>query len=419
MTERELLDGSSFGLTGGAAAGGHVGLWGRGAHGRFDGRAGELVLDGEVTAGLVGADWASAPGSVAAAGGWSAGLAVGHARGAGGYHSTSLGTGAVEAALTGLYPYGGVALTDWLSAWAAAGYGSGDVTVKEQGRSALKAGLILAMGAVGLRSEVTRPPAGGEGLSLAVTGDARITYTASAAARTPAGELAATEADTWLARAGVEGTRRFALGAGKTGAWLTPSIEVGARVDGGAAEQGIGADLGGGLAFAAPASGLGVDLQARVLVAHEASGFQDWGASAALTYDPRPESEQGLSLALKQRWGGAPAGGMDALLSRETLAGLAGNGPGVAAEAGVDGAGRLEGEVGYGLPVLGGFIGTPNLGIGLADGGVRDWRIGWRLTTVQPGDADIEVRLDAIWSEAASSGAQNGNGVKLESTIRW
>ena len=110
---------------------------------------------------------------------------------------------------------------------------------------------------------------------------------------------------------------------------------------------------------------------------------------------------------------------MDALLSRETLAGLAGNGPGVAAEAGVDGAGRLEGEVGYGLPVLGGFIGTPNLGIGLADGGVRDWRIGWRLTTVQPGDADIEVRLDAIWSEAASSGAQNGNGVKLESTIRW
>ena len=41
----------------------------------------------------------------------------------------------VEAALTGLYPYGGVALTDWLSAWAAAGYGSGDVTVKEQGRS--------------------------------------------------------------------------------------------------------------------------------------------------------------------------------------------------------------------------------------------------------------------------------------------
>ena len=94
---------------------------------------------------------------------------------------------------------------------------------------------------------------------------------------------------------------------------------------------------------------------------------------------------------------------MEALLTREALAGLAGNGPEEGSWAGGD-AGRLEGEVGYGQAVHGGgFIGTPNIGIGLSDGGVRDWRIGWRLTTEEPGDADIEVRLDAIWSEAASS----------------
>ena len=68
---------------------------------------------------------------------------------------------------------------------------------------------------------------------------------------------------------------------------------------------------------------------------------------------------------------------MEALLTRETLAGLAGDGRGAGTWAGSDAAGRLEGEVGYGLAVHGGeFIGTPNIGIGLSDGGVRDWRSG-------------------------------------------
>ena len=42
----------------------------------------------------------------------------------------------MEASLTGLYPYAGVALTDWLTAWATSGYGLGAVTVKEQSLTA-------------------------------------------------------------------------------------------------------------------------------------------------------------------------------------------------------------------------------------------------------------------------------------------
>ena len=42
-------------------------------------------------------------------------------------------------------------------------------------------------------------------------------------------------------------------------------------------------------------------------------------------WDPRPGTDRGLSLSLRQSWGGSPAGGMDALLARETLAGLAAN----------------------------------------------------------------------------------------------
>ena len=38
-----------------------------------------------------------------------------------------------------------------------------------------------------------------------------------------------------------------------------------------------------------------------------------------------PGTDRGLSLSLRQGWGVSPTGGMDALLGRETLAGLAAN----------------------------------------------------------------------------------------------
>ena len=57
VTERDLLTGSSFALTGGEKSSGFYSLWGRGAVSRFDGRDGALSLDGEVTSGMLGADW--------------------------------------------------------------------------------------------------------------------------------------------------------------------------------------------------------------------------------------------------------------------------------------------------------------------------------------------------------------------------
>ena len=86
LTRRDFVTGTSFELTGGSPeAGGSAALWGRGAISRFDGREGDLTLDGEVTTGLMGADWAAAPGPGSGAGRWTAGLAVGHARGTGSY----------------------------------------------------------------------------------------------------------------------------------------------------------------------------------------------------------------------------------------------------------------------------------------------------------------------------------------------
>ena len=420
LTGRDFLTGTSFALTGGSAeAGGYAALWGRGAISRFDGREGDLTLDGEVTTGLMGADWAAER--------WTAGLAIGHARGTGGYsegggcsanendNGPSRCSGEVEATLSGVWPYAGLTLTDRLSAWAAAGYGAGSLTLTPGGETdgPFTADLTMAMSAAGMRGEVLTPPPEG-GLTLALKGDARLTRTASEATKdAKGGNLAAATADVWLLRTGIEGSRRFAAGGAAAGLVLTPSFELGVRLDGGDAETGLGVDLGGGLAFAAPKQGIALDLKARGLVAHEAPGFREWGASASLAWDPRPSTDRGLALTLRQSWGGSPTGGMDALLGRETLDGLAANDNGDTTAS----AGRLEAELGYGIAMFsGGFTGTPHLGVGLTDTG-RDYRLGWRLTSARRGGPGLEINLDATRSEAANADA--GHGIALRGSIRW
>ena len=52
------------------------------------------------------------------------------------------------------------------------------------------------------------------------------------------------------------------------------------------------------------------------------------------------------------------------------------------------------------------------------DGGTRDWRFGWRLTSAVLGDPGSEVDLDAIRKEPANDNAAE-HGVMLRSSIRW
>ena len=419
LTQRDFVTGTSFALSGqaGGSGGGFASFWGRGAIAAFDGREGDLALDGSVTTGLIGADWASGSGS----GSWTAGLAIGHSTGSGDYRmddcTSGNCSGEVEATLTGLYPYAGMSLSERFSVWAAVGHGTGEVTLQHDESVALSADLTMSMGAAGIRSEVLRP-ANGDGLALAVKGDARFSRISSDAVRTADGNLEAAEADASLLRTGIEGSQRFALPgsrAGEGGASVTPSFEIGLRHDGGDAETGFGAELGGGLAFAGPASGLSLDLDVRGLVAHRASGFREWGASASFGWDPRPATDRGLALSLTRSWGAAPSGGVNALLTRETLARLAANDN----SGDFRTAGRLEGEIGYGIALRGGgFTGTPNLGFGLSDGGTRDWRVGWRLTSAVPRDPGFAVNLDAMRKEPANDAAPE-HGVLLNGTLRW
>ena len=270
MTARDALLGSSFSLTGAAdGSGGSLAFWGRAAQGGFDGREGTFSLDGAVTTGMLGADYAR--------GRWLVGLALAQSAGEGDYRDTGVsprpdgqscpdgvdsglcggavraGDGEVEASLTAAIPYAALQASERLKLWGAAGYGTGEVTLKTALGGSYSSDTSWSMAAAGLRGELLAPPApgsgsgagSGSGPALAVTSDALWTRTSSEKTR----DLAASESDATRLRLGLEGSWRFAMEGGGS---LVPKLEVGARHDGGDAETGFGVELGGGIRVERP-----------------------------------------------------------------------------------------------------------------------------------------------------------------------
>ena len=394
VTDRDLLTGTAFALTGATGDGGSGALWGRGGHSRFDGRDGAIRVDGMVTVATFGADYS--------AGRWLAGLALSRSRGEGSYRRGTE-TGKLTSSLTGVYPYVRCALTERLSLWGAAGHGRGTLRMTPASQPAAGTDISFSMAGGGARG-VLLPRKQRAGLELALGADALYAGTASEAVAGLKGPDA--NASRLLLR--LEGSWVHAFGGGAT---LTPLVEIGVRHDGGDAETGFGADVGGGIALADPRSGFSLALNARGLLVHEASGFREWGVSGALRYDPDPVSERGLSLTLTPSWGAASTGGANALFGRETLAGLSRD------ETRPRDA-RLGAELSYGFPAVAGrFTGTPYLGLALATQGGRDVRIGWRLAAARHDAIDMTFGLEAARREDAGDDPEHTAGLRL--TTRW
>ncbi len=121
VTSRDLLTGSSFTLTEETPGKDLVSFWGRGVVTSFDGREGDLTLDGEVATGMFGADWTR--------GRWTTGLILSHSSGEGGYSdgSGSPGSGSGAGGTGGGF-WGGLTLTgktDAMVVQTASGQGRG------------------------------------------------------------------------------------------------------------------------------------------------------------------------------------------------------------------------------------------------------------------------------------------------------
>ena len=207
-----------------------------------------------------------------------------------------------------------------------------------------------------------------------------------------AGSLAATSAETTRMRLGLEAAWARTLASGAT---LTPRVEAGLRHDGGDAETGFGVEAGGGVRYRDPGSGLSVSLDGRALALHEDRDARDWGLSVSLEWDPRPETRIGPSVIATRGWGGAPSGGVAALLDPETIPG--------AEDAASGGAGSLGLEMAWGTDLSGWRHGMTGSAYGRVSGGgdAEEVRLGWRLAP----DAGLPERLSHdFWLEPGTDG---------------
>ena len=394
LTGRELLLGSSFHLTtsGGEAGGPGYAAWGRMSVDGFDGEApadgGTMRLDGEVTTGLLGADaqWER----------WLAGVALSVSSAEGTFDQPGVDSGTVESTLTSVNPYVRYEASDRLSVWGLVGYGTGDMTIR--GNSPVRTDLMMRLGAAGARGVLLEAGETG-GIDLALRGDAFLVQMDWEKVSNETD----TRADASRLRLVLEAGRSFTLG---EGAVLAPALELGLRHDGGDAETGTGVEVGGRIRYTDAGSGLTVEANARTLIAHEDSGYREWGAGGSVRLGP-DASGRGLSLALAPVWG-TPSSGVDRLWSARDAAGLA---PGGKFEA----ERRLEAELGYGLGAFGGHgVVTPYAGLGLAEAGDRTWRAGARWSLAP----HLAMSLDGTRREPANDNAPEHAG-QFRLILRW
>ena len=433
MTGRELLLGSSFHLAlggdedGAGAADTRWTAWGRAAASRFDGDAEGLALDGDVSTFTLGAD--------AAWERWLAGVAVALSEGEGSFRDRaetdreSRGAGELTSTLTSVHPYLRLEVSERLSVWGVLGYGTGGLELEVDGGERWTTDTTMEMAAAGARG-VLVPARETGGFELAARTDARLVRMRSEAATgSGGGNLAATEADTSRLRLMLEGARTFEVGGGGT---LTPRLEVGLRHDGGDAETGAGIEVGGGVSYTDPASGLTVEAKARRLVAHRDADYREWGASGSVRIEP-DASGRGLTLMVAPSWGAA-GGGAERLWSAGDARGLAANedaGPG----------GGLDAELGYGFSVLDGSgVATPHagwsrssdrerlrLGQRLRFGQNTEWRVEgefgedertWRAGYGYRLGSGLTFTTEASRREPANDDAAE-HGIEFRATLRW
>ena len=246
---------------------------------------------------MVGADYAKGPMVV--------GLSLAHTRGRGGYRGlSSVSSGEVASAVTGLYPWLGYTLSDRVSVWGVTGYGKGALTLTPGEAAALRTGLSMAMAAGGVRGELADSVVAGFG--LAFKADALWVGTAIDGVEGPGGNLAAARAAVTRFRTGLEASRGYRF---ERGLSLQPSLELGIRRDGGDAETGAGIDIGGGLIVSDALTGLSADVRVRMLLAHQDEGFSERGMSIAFSFDPTPSTPLGFLAKLTPSWGGQATSG--------------------------------------------------------------------------------------------------------------
>ena len=385
-----MLSRSSFDLALGGdtpRSDGALVLWGRGAASGFEGRPESgFSMDGNVLSGHVGADF-RAPWDLLA------GVALSYNEGDTDYRFAGGTAGKIDTTLFSIHPYVHWQPLSGFGIWATAGYGEGDTTLNDGDTGPVKTDIDMLMGAVGARAALLSVG----GIDLALKGDA-FHVRVDAQERADLIPDAGTSLNPYSQRLrlALEGSTEVMFAGGSA---LTGSIEIGGRLDNGDAEKGVGAEFGGSVAYAHPALGLEVGTRGRVLLAHQASGFKEWGAGLTASIDPGAAG-RGLSLSLAPTLGNASSG-VDGLWesarSVETRAGDPG------ATRATDPNMTMAAQVGYGLGLLDNrALLTPFSALNLSNGSSR-WRMGTSLTMSATRTTNLEFEF---YNEQESAGGK-------------
>ena len=369
-------------------------LWGRGSAAGFSGQPeDDFKMDGTLYSGYVGVDYR--PQSTVLLG-----LAVSHSTGDVSYERTGATKAVVDVELTSMLPYAHWQPRPGLGLWSLLGVGWGNLGIKVAGDTQPRnTALTSYLVAVGGRQALTT----WQGIDLAAKTDAFLTTVQS-------------KGKTNLPVARGHAQRMRLLMEGRTAvevssvSRLSPYMQLGGRYDSGTAEQGLGAELGGGVAYTRTDLGLSVEAQGRYLLVHEEGAFEDWGASVHVRVDPGVAG-QGAYLTVAPVWGQA-ASGVDQLWGN--AAGMpAGRGQHHHARRGVAAA-QAAVDVGYGLALADGrgFL-TPYGGLALAGPGSSRYRLGSRLAL----SSSLAVTLEG--ERAEQPGQETAHGVSVRLGWQW
>ena len=371
--------------------------WGRMARSSFASVEDDFTLNGDVTTAVLGAD--------AETGDWLVGAALAHNQGEGSYAHSDANKGEVSSTLTSIHPYVRKRIGEDIALWGIAGYGTGTLTLADQCRDGTDAetGIEMKMAAAGVRGTLLKPASPSD-LEIGMRSDVTWSQTRSEAATSVScGNLEAARVGTIRTRVVVDGARTWELNPGRT---LTPSLELGLRHDEGDAETGLGLEAGARLRYLDAATGVALEAGVRRLLVHEDDGYEEWGASAAMTLAP-DRSGRGFALRIAPSWGSTASEVERLWLAHDTAR--------LGREAQYDNEGALQTELSYGVrSPLGRGIVSPYAGLQLTGNGDRTWRIGgrWKIAPA------FRLTLEGTRTEEDDTPRPSA-AIMVRTSIRW
>ena len=392
-----LLAGSSFTLplnaaeTGGNGPFGNLTFWGSGDYRNLSGgNSKTLTYDGNVVSANLGVDTRLGADLLA-------GMAVTWARGAVDYTASGL-TGEFATTVTSVNPYVGWQAPSGMNLWATAGYGWGEVEIDDPAEDAQASDLTQQMVAAGVSGPLASSDQLIEGgtTSLRLKGETAFTW----ADVEGAGTLQGVKLNASRQRLMVEGVHDRTLASGAT---LTPSVEVGMRYDGGDGETGQSLEVGGGLRYADPGTGLTVEGGARTVPVH-GGDYREWGVSGLVRLDPGAAG-LGFALSVQPAWG-RTASGVQRLWETGVTRGAA-----PANQA----AGRVNARLAYGIGTTWGGQGvlTPYTDVSLSGEGFRRLSVGGQFNL----GPSVRMSLEGVHSRPVRG--LTSHGVMLRGSMNW